>query len=230
MARDALALRDDRQETRSTGRCYRTAVHQSKRGCRARAALGSAVLVLGLVHGLVLGACDPAPEASDPAPEAWPRTEACEGLDAWPEAYAELEAEALARIDARRAEGVDCGERGKWGPAKPLRRRAALDCAARAHALDMATEGYFGRLDADGRGEAERVEAAGYAAAVLVQHLAAGPRDGAELVDRTWGPRPVPCESMADPMLEEVGIGHVGEVDDDFGSYWVLLLASPSAE
>jgi uncharacterized protein YkwD len=226
MARDALGLRDDLHETSSTGRCYRTAVHRLNPGCRARAALGSVVLVLGLV----LGACDGAPEASDAAPEAWPRTEACEGLDAWPEAHAELEAEALARIDARRAEGVDCGERGKWGPAEPLRRRTALDCAARAHALDMATEGYFGRLDADGRGEAERVEAAGYAAAVLVQHLAAGPRDAIELVDRTWGPRPVPCESMADPMLEEVGLGHVGEVDDEFESYWVLLLASPSSE
>lgn len=185
---------------------------------------------LVLVSVLVPSGCDPAPEASDPAPEAWPRAEACEGLDAWPEAHAELEAQALERIGERRAEGADCGERGKWGPAAPLVRRTALDCAARAHALDMATEGYFGRLDPEGRGEAERVEATGYAAAVLVQHLAAGPRDAAELVDRTWGPRPVPCESMADPALVEVGIGHVGDVDDDFGTYWVLLLASPATE
>lgn len=226
MARAVSGLRDDRPETSSTGRCYRTQVHQSNPGCRARAARGSTVLV----HVLLLGACDPTPEASDPPPDAWPRAEACEGLDAWPEAYAELETEALARIDERRAEGVDCGERGKWGPTEPLRRRSALDCAARAHALDMATEGYFGRLDADGRGEAERVEAAGYAPSVLVQHLAAGPRDATELVDRTWGPRPVPCESMSDPTLVEVGIGHVGDVDDEYATYWVLLLASPSSE
>jgi len=171
-------------------------------------------------------ACDEGP-ADAPAPEGWPRTEACEGLDEWPEAFAALETEALAEIDGRRAEGADCGERGKWGPAPALRRRTALDCAARAHALDMATRSYFGRLDPDGEGEAERVEAAGYAAAVLVEHLAAGPRDAQELVEQTWAPRPVPCQSMADPALGEVGIGHVGEVDDELGTYWVLLLASP---
>lgn len=180
--------------------------------------------------------------AASPEPEeAWPSTAACEGLDAWPEAFAELEAAALARIDARRAEGADCGERGKWGPAPALRRRTALDCAARAHALDMAERGYFGRLDPEGNGEAERVEAAGYAAAVLVQHLAAGPRDAEELVDQTWGPRAVPCQSMADPSLTEVGLGHMGDVDvpdetndatneEAFATYWVLLLARPELD
>ena len=32
---------------------------------------------------------------------------------------------------------------------------------------------------------------------------------------------------MADPALTEVGIGHVGDVDDELGTYWVLLLARP---
>ena len=187
------------------------------------------VHVLAPALVVLVSACDDAAGAA-PVPEGWPRTEACEGLDEWPEAFAALETEALAEIDRRRAEGADCGERGKWGPAPALRRRTALDCAARAHALDMATQGYFGRLDSDGEGEAERVEAAGYAAAVLVQHLAAGPRDAEELVEGTWAPRPVPCQSMADAALGEVGIGHVGDVDDELGTYWVLLLASPEPE
>lgn len=182
-------------------------------------ALGTAILT---------SACDPADD-SESGREAWPEAAACERLDEWPPAFAALEDEALARIDARRAEGADCGERGKWGPAPALRRRSALDCAARSHALDMATQGYFGRLDADDRDEADRVEAAGYAAAELVEHLAAGPRDAEELVDRTWAPRAVPCESMADPALTEVGIGTVGDVDDELGTYWVLLLARPDA-
>ncbi len=172
-------------------------------------------------------ACDDAPPEPSPA-EPWPRAEACEGLDAWPDAFAELEAAALARIGERRAEGSDCGERGKWGPAPPLRRRAALDCAARAHSLDMAERGYVGRLDPDGVDEVARVEATGYASAALVQHVAAGPRDALELVDRTFGPRAVPCASMADAALTEAGIGHVGDVDDALGAYWVLLLASPA--
>jgi uncharacterized protein YkwD len=205
--------------TITTERCYRTRVYPSKRSQCVRAAMaGLAVLA---------SACEEAP-AEAPDPEGWPRTEACEGLDEWSPAFAALEADALAVIEARRAEGADCGERGKWGPAPALQRRTALDCAARAHALDMATQGYFGRLDPEGEGEAERVEAAGYVAAVLVQHLAAGPRDAQELVERTWAPRPVPCQSMADAALTEVGIGHVGDVDDELGTYWVLLLASPA--
>lgn len=194
-------------------------LHQTNRFVRA-----------AMVRCIVLAsACDPAADGTDAADEAWPATEACEGLDEWPPAFAALEDDALARIDARRAEGADCGERGKWGPAPALRRRTALDCAARFHALDMATQGYFGRQDPDDRDEADRVEAAGYAAAKLVEHLAAGPRDAEELVDRTWAPRAVPCESMADPSLTEVGIGYVGDVDDELGTYWVLLLASPDA-
>lgn len=191
---------------------------------RARAAMATWVGLLVLTS-----ACDPAADDSDGAAEAWPDAAACEGLEDWPPAFAALEDGALARIDGRRSEGADCGERGKWGPAPALRRRTALDCAARLHALDMAAQGYFGHQGPDDRDEGDRVEAAGYAAAALVEHLAAGPRDAEELVDRTWAPRAVPCESMADPALTEVGIGHVGDVDDELGTYWVLLLASPRA-
>lgn len=202
-------------------------LHQTRR--LAHAALRVTPCVNWVMCLALASACDPAASGTDAAPEAWPSAAVCEGLDEWPPAFAALEDEALERIDMRRAEGADCGERGKWGPAQALRRRTALDCAARFHALDMATQGYFGRLDPDDHDETDRVAAAGYAAAVLVEHLAAGPRDAEELVDRTWAPRAVPCQSMADPALTEVGIGHVGDVDDEHGTYWVLLLASPAA-
>lgn len=191
-------------------------MHRPSSSRRGRAV--AACLALGLA------ACDP-PPSSPEAPEPWPRTAACEGLDDWPQAWAELEADALARIDGLRSEGVDCGERGKHGPSAPLQRRAALDCAARRHAMDMATEGYVGRLDPDGLDEHARVEAAEGTFEGLVQHVAAGPPDAQTLVDRTWQPRPVPCATMADGTLTEVGIGHVGEIDDEFGTRWVLLLA-----
>ncbi len=162
--------------------------------------------------------------------EPWPRTAACEGLDEWPVEWAELERDALRHIEALRHEGADCGPRGKWGPAAPLRRRTALDCAARSHALDMASEGEVSRLDGEGAGEHARAEAAGYSASVLVQHLAAGPRDGAMLIEDTWLPRPVPCESLVTSELSELGLGHVGDVDDELGTYWVLLLARPEPD
>lgn len=150
--------------------------------------------MLGTLLGpaVLASACDPAASGTE-APEAWPTTEACEGLDEWAPAFVALEDEALARIDARRAEGADCGERGKWEPAPSLRRRTALDCAARYHALDMATRGYFGRLDPDDRDEARprggsRVFRGGAGGAPR-----RGPARRGELVDRTWAPRAVPC-------------------------------------
>lgn len=126
-----------------------------------------------------------------------------------------------------RSEVIDCRERGKLGPNPALQRRTALDCAARMHALDMAEQDYFGRFDPDDASERERVEAAGYSPSVVIQHIAAGPRDATELLDRTWMPRPVPCSDLANPALEELGIGHVGDLDGDFATLWVVVLASP---
>lgn len=160
---------------------------------------------------------------------AWPSTEQCEGLDQWPEAWAELERDALDRIAVARSEGVDCGERGKFGRAPAPVRHPALDCAARVHALDMVEREFFGRFDPDGVDERTRVEAAGHAPEWLAQHIAAGPRDGTELVDRTWLPRPVPCADLVSETTTEIGIAHVGDVveeDGELGTRWVVVLAS----
>lgn len=179
---------------------------------------------------LAVAACDRAPTSPE-ASEPWPRTEACEGLDEWPDAWTEHEHAVLEHLDELRSEGIDCGERGKLGSAPPLRRRTALDCAARSHAQDMVDQDYLGRFDPEGASERERVEAAGYSPSVLVQHIAAGPRDAAELLDLTWLPRPVPCSDLATPALTEIGIGYVGEVDgepdEEWPTHWVVVLAGP---
>lgn len=171
-------------------------------------------------------ACDPEPTAG-PMQEPWPKTAACEGLDEWPQAWAELEEQTLDRIDALREEGADCGARGKHGPAPSLRRSAALDCAARYHARDMVEREYFRRLDPEGVDEWARVEAAGYEAAVVIQHMATGPRDASELVDQTWQPRPVPCSSLVSTEVTEVGLGLVSEIEGELTTVWVLMLATP---
>lgn len=164
---------------------------------------------------------------AEPDPRPWPQTESCEGLDVWPQAWADQEQAALERIDALRREGADCGERGKFGPAPSLRRSPALDCAARFHAQDMAEREYFGRLDPDGADERDRVDATGYSAALVLQHLAAGPRDASELVEQTWRPRTVPCSSMLSSDVTEIGLGFVGDLDTELTTHWVLMLARP---
>ncbi|MCA9710015.1 MAG: hypothetical protein KDK70_29520 [Myxococcales bacterium] len=159
--------------------------------------------------------------------EPWPRTEQCEGLETWPAEWAALEQEALEHIESWRDQGADCGTQGKLTPAPPLARRSALDCAARFHAQDMAERQYLGRFDLEGRDEAARVEAAGGVASVLVQHLAAGPSDAETLIERTWLPRPVPCANLLSSTSTEIGLGYVGDVDDKYGTRWVVVLATP---
>jgi len=171
-------------------------------------------------------ACDDA-TAPDAISLPWPQTEACDGLDDWPAAWSDLEQAAIDQIDVARSEGADCAERGKYSRAPALVRHPALDCAARFHALDMAEQGYFGRFDPDQRDERARAEAAGYTSAALVQHIAGGPRDALELVEQTWLPRAIPCSDLLSEEANQIGLGHVGDVDDELGTYWVVLLASP---
>lgn len=179
---------------------------------------------------LITTACDEISSqspTSTPPSEPWPQTEACEGLDDWPNAWANLEWDVLDRIDAVRQEGADCEDRGKWGPAPSLTRRSALDCAARFHAQDMVDREYFGRIDPDGIDARGRVDAAGYSAAIVVQHVAAGPRDAHELIEMTWLPRPVPCQSLLSSEVTEIGLGLVGEFDEERTTTWVMVLATP---
>jgi len=182
-------------------------------------------MAMSFASSIAMAGCDTEP--TEPAVDPWPSTEQCEGLEAWPSASAQLERDVLRRIEALRDEGTDCGERGKYGPASTLVRRTALDCAARTHAQDLAMLGDAQRIGTDGRDERERVEAAGYSATLVLQHVAAGPRDAEELVDRTWLPRPVPCSSLSSDEVTEIGLGHVARSDDDFENYWVVLLAAP---
>lgn len=176
-------------------------------------------------------ACDS--ETTDEPAAQWPDTALCEGLEAWPDDSLELESDALARIDTARADGFDCGEAGKLGAAPPLRQHPALECAARFHATDMVEREFFGRLDPDGVDERARVEAAGYTPGVVVQHVAAGPLDAVELVDRTWLPRAAPCADLVSESSTEVGLAFVGDVteaDGSAGTRWVVVLAGPDPE
>ncbi len=185
--------------------------------------------LLGVLVGLY--GCDPAPPVDDPLP--WPSAEGCADLEQWPAASLDLERQVLQRIDDTRILGGDCGERGKPGPAPALVRVPSLDCAARFHARDMVEREYFGRLDPDGVDEHARVEATGYLADVVVQHIAQGPRDAAELVERTWLPRPVPCSNLLSEQLLEVGLAHrQAPAGDDpqtepATEHWVIVLAAP---
>lgn len=170
------------------------------------------------------GACDPDP-APDASPEAWPSALACEGLDDWPDAWSQLEADAVQRIDEVRGQVTECGDEGKFVRTPTLRRRTALDCAARAHARDMAQQQYVGRYDQAGRDEDDRAADAGYSATEIVQHIAAGPITAEELIDDLWLSRDPTCADLVTEQHTELGLGYVGDIDDEFGTYWVVVLS-----
>ncbi|MCH9680478.1 MAG: hypothetical protein K0V04_03510 [Deltaproteobacteria bacterium] len=198
---------------------------------RHAAARRSTLALVGIV--LAAGCDTAATDGAEGADAPWPSASLCADVEAWPDASASLEDALLRRIDAARSNGGDCGERGKPAPAPALLRRPALDCAARAHASDMVAQRYFGRLDPDGVDEYARVEQTEYEAALVVQHIARGPRDAEELLDQTWLPRPVQCSSVLSEDLEEVGLAYIdappGEDPDEDpgGPHWVVVLATP---
>lgn len=57
----------------------------------------------------------------------------------------------------------------------PLARSAALDAAARAHATDMARNGFFGHRGSNGSTHGERIRAAGVTPCGAAENIAEGP-------------------------------------------------------
>lgn len=155
-----------------------------------------------------------------------PFTDYCAAARGWSEAWVEAEMEVLQRVDAARVRGVECGRLGRPGPSPELRLDGRLTCAARLHALSMATTGFEGNVDPnDGTDPQARADAAEYGGTV-VQHWAGGPRDASALVDVLWLPSDRHCEDLLSRDFVDVGIGHVGDIDGDRGTYWVVVLGS----
>ncbi len=155
-----------------------------------------------------------------------PFTDYCAAARGWNADWIEAETEALARIDAARVRGLPCGRLGRPGPAPQLRLDGRLTCAARRHALSMATTGFEGHVDPNDETDPQaRADAAEYGADV-VQHWAGGPRDARALVDVLWLPSEGHCADLLSREVVDVGIGHVGDIDGERGTYWVVVLGA----
>ncbi len=169
----------------------------------------------------------------------------CEGTDPWDPEGERLEAEVMARIDAERRRGGQCGE-WTFPPRAPLGHEPRLRCAARRHSLDMATREYVGFIDPDGVNLGHQLDAAGYEASVWVASASAGWTDPDDLVDSLLQ-NPVHCYKLFAAELESIGVGVYladlpdptgttgGAADDtttadgipDYASFWTLFIAAP---
>jgi uncharacterized protein YkwD len=111
----------------------------------------------------------------------------------------------LELVNEARARPTRCG-RQIFDATTPLKLSPALGNAALAHALDMATRGYFDHTGPDGSTPASRVTHAGYAWRIVGENLAAGVPSPDEAV-AGWLQSTAHCQNLMDPRFTDMGVG-----------------------
>ena len=164
----------------------------------------------------------------------------CESVLDWSAEAALLEDRVVERINEERRTGGRCGDRS-YAPQGPIARNAALQCAARLHSQDMATDNYVGFVAADEIGLRNRLEDVGYDYAIWAASIGAGWTVADNAVD-SWLGDESQCWKLFAAELTGVGIGvallpeaeveenvPIGEEEDPVPahrSYWTLLVGA----
>jgi uncharacterized protein YkwD len=130
----------------------------------------------------------------------------CDPSRSWPSNSAELELALVDRINEHRARGAQCSGIARFPPSPPLQPGGAATCAARLHALDMATNDFVRHRGSDESSPWDRLRSAGSSFAVADQVIAAGELSP-EIVDELWMSRPGSCATLMAPEYERLGIG-----------------------
>jgi uncharacterized protein YkwD len=139
---------------------------------------------------------------------------------------ADFQAELLRRVNALRAEEVDCGEQGRFAPAVPLTWNEALAKAAEGHSRDMGVNDYLEHVARNGSTPAARVDAQGYAWSMVAENIAGGQLAIADVVD-SWRRSPGHCANLMRPGLREVGVACVRASGTRYRLYWTMVLGTP---
>jgi uncharacterized protein YkwD len=110
-------------------------------------------------------------------------------------------------------------ERAKAG-LQPLVAVPALNTAAQAHAVDMASQDYFDHTSLDGRTYVQRVAKTGYRYITLGENIAAGGATPAATM-RQWMNSPGHRANILSAAYKEIGVGYARKADSSFQHYWV---------
>jgi uncharacterized protein YkwD len=130
-----------------------------------------------------------------------PVPDECEAVESWDPQWIALEEEMLRLINETRANGASCA-----GPTHPLELHAALQCAARLHAMDMDERAFYQHVNPDGNGPRERMEAMGYDLGPWGENIFKGPTSAQEAMDG-FMESPSHCMNIMSPEVTIVGIG-----------------------
>jgi uncharacterized protein YkwD len=140
---------------------------------------------------------------------------------------ANFEGDLLARVNAARAAGAQCGARGAFAATGPLQWHGVLVTAAARHSQDMASSNIFSHTGSDNSTFAQRVTAAGYGWSLVAENIAAGYRTVQEVMDG-WMSSDGHCANIMNPGLRDFGVACVpGGASNTYSTYWTMDLAAP---
>jgi uncharacterized protein YkwD len=144
----------------------------------------------------------------------------CEAAQLWPYEFAEREDAMLELVNDTRSEGGTCGDTVA-NPVDLVDLSPALKCAARLHAVDIATTGKLGHTGSDGTDTQARADAALYENIPGAELVAADFVDPQDALD-AWQGSPEHCNEIFKARSDEIGIGY-GENEHGDRSAWVIV-------
>jgi uncharacterized protein YkwD len=136
-----------------------------------------------------------------------------------------LECRIVELVNEVRAAGTSCGGTA-WPAAPALTGNSLLRQSARAHAGDMAENGYFSHTSLDGREPADRIQAAGYDWRAAGENIAAGSPTAEETMQQ-WLESQGHCENIMDPTFVDLGVGYAFSESGELHHYWVQNFGAP---
>lgn len=125
----------------------------------------------------------------------------------------------LARVNAARLAGRDCGSRGTYPPTHPLSLEPRLVLAAQAHSDDMHAHARMSHTGSDGSDPGERIRRTGYVPASWGENVARG-YVGVDEVMAGWLGSDGHCANLMNASFTEFGGG-------ESGRYWTQVFARP---
>lgn len=186
--------------------------------------LGMRTLVSTALLGLCTVACTAGPPAAAPV-----RAEPVVPVARVPGScgIANFQASVLARVNAARARGADCGSAGRFGPAPALAWNDALARAAERHSRDMVAGNFFSHTGSDRTELRQRADAVNYGWRTLAENIAGG-RGTVDGTVQQWLASPGHCANLMKPDLVHVGVAcALGGPRSTYTHYWTMALGAP---
>jgi uncharacterized protein YkwD len=159
---------------------------------------------------------DPSTTSTTGEPEGY-----CAPTADWQAGWSALEDEVVTIANQRRAEGANCGSKGSFGPAGPLKMDPLLRCAARMHSKDMVDRDFFSHDNPDGESPWDRIAKTGYGGySGAGENIAAGSATAAAVIDQ-WMNSDGHCANIMNPAFNWIGVGYYP--GGGYGHYWTQV-------